>query len=422
MSSVKSLLVILISLFSLAETFGQVARSPFTTFGIGEPYGNSLINTQGMAGVGVSQPQFWHMNNQNPALLIYNSLTVFQAGIVGESRTIKQDTSSEKSVGGNMNYLVTAFPVKYNKWSTGLGLMPYTTVKYKLAYLGSVINSTDTVQVVEEGSGGLTQLYWSNGFRIYKGLLVGVKAAYIFGSNSNTYSNVLVRYNQPSNYNSTLEDKMYVQDVSFTAGVAYSVDSLFARKRYRVSFGATTTFGTNLKSRLRSELYRATGSGTTFDEDTLYTIKGQTYIPAAFTGGISLSRGTKWSIGTEFSYQDWKSFRTINSESETLGTGWRVAIGGELAPDQISEKLVKRIIYRAGVSLEQYPYKANNQNVNDLGINFGFSLPAGRSSLDMAFRYGKRGNLSDNLLQENYFRVSFGLTFNDQWFVRRRFD
>jgi hypothetical protein len=422
MSRVKSLVFVLFSLFSVAEVWGQAARSPFTTLGIGEPYGNALINTQGMAGVGVSQPQFWHMNNQNPALLIYNNLTVFQAGLLAENRTIRQDTASERSVGGNMNYLVTAFPIKYNKWSTGLGLMPYTTVKYKIAYLGDIVNSTDSTQVVEEGSGGLSQLYWSNGVRIFKGFSVGLKAAYIFGSSKNTYSNKLVNSNQPVNYNSTVEDKLYVQDLSFTGGVSYTIDSLFARNRYRLSFGATTTFGTNLKSRLRSELYRSTSNGTSLDQDTLFTIEGDTYIPPAFTGGISLSRGTKWSIGTEVSYQDWSTFRTINLETESLGTAWRVALGGELTPDAVSEKLLKRIVYRAGVSLEQYPYKANNNNVNDIGINFGFSLPAGRSSLDMAFRYGKRGNLSDNLLQENYFKIFFGITFNDQWFIRRPLD
>jgi hypothetical protein len=422
MSRVKSLIFVLISLFSVAEVWGQAARSPFTSVGIGEPYGNALINTQGMAGVGVSQPQYFYMNNQNPALLVYNSLTVFQAGLIAESRTIRQDSASERSVGGNMNYLVTAFPVKYNRWSTGLGLMPYSTVKYKIAYIGDIVNSSDSTEVVEEGSGGLTQLYWSNGVRLHKGLAIGLKMAYIFGSTENRYSNKLVQSNQPVNYTSTVADRLYVQDLSLTGGISYSIDSLFARQRYRLSFGATTTFGTNLKSRLRSEMYRSISTNAPFDKDTLFSVEGQTYVPPAFTGGISLSRGTKWSIGTEFSYQDWSTFKSITQDVSTLGTSMRFALGGELTPDQLSEKLLKRMIYRAGFSFEQYPYKANSKTVNDLGINFGFSLPAGRSSLDMAFRYGKRGSLSDNGLQENYFKIFFGITFNDQWFIRRRFD
>src|SRR3990170_4385517 len=102
---VRKYFFILASLFLAQQAQGQAARSPFTTFGIGEPYGNALVNTQGMGGIGVSQPQFWYLNNQNPALLVYNNLTVFEAGAMGESRTISSDTLSEKNISGNLNYL-----------------------------------------------------------------------------------------------------------------------------------------------------------------------------------------------------------------------------------------------------------------------------------------------------------------------------
>jgi hypothetical protein len=50
-------------------------------------------------------------------------------------------------------------------------------------------------------------------------------------------------------------------------------------------------------------------------------------------------------------------------------------------------------------------------------------LPVSRiSSLDLAFKAGKRGDLNKNSIEENYFKVYFGVTFNDQWFIRRRFD
>src|SRR5690349_22694772 len=125
MSRVKKYLFIFVCFLFVSESWGQAARSPFTTSNIGETYGSSLINAQGMAGVGVSQPQPWHLNNQNPALLVYNYWTVFQAGMLVESRTLSNDTASQRTTDGNMNYLVTAFPVKLNKWTTSLGLMPF---------------------------------------------------------------------------------------------------------------------------------------------------------------------------------------------------------------------------------------------------------------------------------------------------------
>jgi hypothetical protein len=72
--------------------------------------------------------------------------------------------------------------------------------------------------------------------------------------------------------------------------------------------------------------------------------------------------------------------------------------------------------------MDKNPFLVNGFPVKDLGINFGFSLPAGRSSLDLAFKYGKRGNKSENILEETYFKIYFGITFNDQWFIKRKFD
>jgi hypothetical protein len=97
----------------------------------------------------------------------------------------------------------------------------------------------------------------------------------------------------------------------------------------------------------------------------------------------------------------------------------------------LSPGYLKRVTYRVGLSYEQTPFQVDlNDNpdlydyraVKDVGINFGLSLPAGRSSLDLAFRYGKRGNKTDTLLAEDYFRIYFGITFNDTWFIKRKFD
>jgi hypothetical protein len=423
MSIVKKYVFLLSCILATATAWGQAARSPFTSLGIGESYGNALVNTQGMAGVGVSQPQFWYLNNQNPALLVYNTLTVFQAGMLIDSRKIRRDSVSEKSVGGNMNYLVTAFPIKPTRWTTSLGLMPYTSVKYKIQYTDVIKNSTDLVDVTEEGSGGLTQLYWSNGVRINKEIAVGVKAAYIFSSFIDTYQNRLASSTQPVNYTAAIQEKSYVKDFAFSLGVSYSKDSLLSQQKYRFSVGGVVDFGTNLNTRKTDRLLRTTIVGDTIESVILpSSTKGNIYIPPAFTAGVSLSRGARWTVGTEFSYQDWSTFKSVNKDDEGLGEAWRIALGAETTPDVLSEKFIKRTTYRAGVSMQQYPFMANGNTVKDIGINFGLSLPAGRSSLDLAFKYGKRGNKTDNILEENYFKIYFGITFNDQWFIKRKFD
>src|SRR5688572_12697705 len=172
MSVVKTCFFGIAVMLFAAKVWGQAAPSPFTDFGIGEAYGNSLINNQGAGGIGVAHPQIWYLNNQNPALLVFNPYTVFEVGMLYESRTVKADSLNEKNTGGNLNYLAVAFPIKMNKWSTAVGLMPYTNVNYSFKFPQDVRNDAgdvvDTVTAAQTGSGGLTQLYWSNGVRVSK--------------------------------------------------------------------------------------------------------------------------------------------------------------------------------------------------------------------------------------------------------------
>ncbi len=427
----KFLLVCLVSVASTGA-FGQAASSPINTFGIGEHYGNALIHNQGMAGVGIAAPQYWYSNNLNPALLVYNSTTIFSTGILYESRFIKGDTVNEKSTGGNLNYLTMVFPIRPKdvtkplRWTTSIGIQPFTKVKYKLIYNEPVVGATvGTAEVSQKGSGGLTQFFWSNGYRIKKGFSVGLRASYIFGSFTNQYSNTLLGVPQPAYYTVSVSEKNSVSDFNFEAGFAYVKDSVLNGK-YRFTVGGTYGFNSNLNTRRKIIFSRldATNPDKVLDSVTLRQNKGEISIPQDIGIGVSLAKGQYWLIGMDFKHQDWTTFRSVDAEdAEGLTKSWKASIGGEFTPDPYSvDNFVKRMTYRAGASFEKTPYLINNNPVNDFGINFGLSVPTGRSSLDLAFRVGKRGNKSENVLEENYFKVYFGLTLNDQWFVKRKFD
>ncbi len=433
MCSRKKFFFLLIFIALSSTAFGQAATTPFSTFGIGEPYGNALIQSQGMGGIGVSQPQFYSINNQNPALLVFNYYTSFQAGALIESRTIKSDSISQKGVSGNLNYLVTAFPVKPGKWTTSVGLMPYTNVNYKLSYQEPVIDNTtglpiDTAGVVERGDGGLTQFYWSNGVRIHEDFSIGLKATYLFGSVNRDYSNVLAVENQPSLFIVGVKEQTYVKDFMFTGGLSFSKDSLL-KDNFRFSAGLVYSFATKLNADKTTVLQRRNFTGTPITSDTLIAYGGNFNIPSSLTMGVSLGKGSRWTVGTEFLVQDWSQFKNIDKKRENLDKIWRVSVGGEFTPDALSSNYLKRINYRVGMSYEKNPFLIEKQvdsgvfnSVKDIGINFGFSLPAGFSSLDWGVRIGKRGNKAETILEETYYKIYFGITFNDRWFIKRKFD
>lgn len=419
----------LISSCVSSEVLGQAASSPFSTFGIGEHYGSAFVNSQGMAGVGIGTPQAWFINSQNPALLAYNSTTIFQAGIVGEFKSIKSDALSQRTSAGNLNYLAMAFPIrprnptKPRRWTTSVGLMPYSNVDYLFKYNDGIEGSTNTITVNEKGSGGLSKLYWSNGVRITKNIAVGIQGAYLFGSIVNEYTNQLDQTNQVVPYVISISERTYVKDFNFTAGVSFLKDSIFG-DNHQFSAGIVYALNSHLNGTKTTKFSRLDLSENVIDSLTLASAKGNLFIPAELGVGFSYSRGINWNIGADFRYQDWSNFKSLDAEDEeNLVTAWRLAVGGELTPDPFAvDGFFKKVTYRAGLSMEKMPFLANNKQVNDFGINFGFSVPTGRSSIDLAFKVGKRGNKSENILEESYFKVYFGLTFNDQWFIRRKFD
>lgn len=417
----------LLAAFTLAlSSFGQVSKSPFSLYGIGDLYGTGLAQNQGMGGLGISNPSSWYINNQNPALLVFNYVTSVQAGLILENRTVSDGVNSVKNANGNLNYLTMAFPVKPGKWTTSIGLMPYSSVNYKLSSLQPVNgSSSSTVLSQETGSGGINQFYWSNGVRLHKNISVGAKASYLFSSIITEDINELNQTdNRPVIFYPSIYERNYVRDFAFSGGFSYHKDSLF-KKNYRLNVGVVYDVQSTLSTKNTVRIERRSITGVIVDSTTtINNVPSTIVLPQSYGAGISFGRVNHWVAGADVTFLDYNQFRGFNGNIPPTTMGMRSAIGFEVTPDPSSiGNYLKRMTYRTGVSYDRYPYLVNGKEVKDFGINFGVSLPVGRlSTIDLSLKVGKRGHLSENRIDENYFKLYFGMTFNDQWFIKRKFD
>lgn len=334
-------MVFCLVLLAGSNVFAQGTKSPYSSFGIGESYGSALVHNQGMSGLGLSQPQFWYINNQNPALLVYNSFTVFGLGLVGEQRQISSNTDSETVQGGTLNYLAIAFPIKYGKITTSLGLTPYTNINYKVIYDEPIIGSQETATVVEAGNSGLTQLYWSTGFRVHKDMALGIKASYLFGSVNNVYEAVIQDDEQQVPFITGIQENTYAKGITLGTGFSYSKDSLF-NKNYRFSVGATYDVKGNINADLETELYKLSSfNGDTLSSNRIRNQSGKLRLPTALGVGVSFGKDRKWNIGIDYYQQDWSNFRSLNEDESGLDTSWKLTAGGEFTPDYTSCLILK---------------------------------------------------------------------------------
>lgn len=422
MSLIRLVVLLVFAFASPAIVMGQAARSPFSSYGLGEQYGTALAQAQGMGGVGYSNPQFLYINNQNPALLVYNRLTTFQAGIIGEKRNQSSDSVDERSGSGNPNYLALAVPVISGWWTTSFGLMPYTRLNYLLNYRDPVSGSSGTVEVLEQGSGGINQFYWSNGVSINRSVSVGLKAAYLFSSTESLYGSFLV--DNPVAISARINDRTFISDFVFTPAISIHLDSV-GKKNHHLNIGIVYDLKTNLNTKFNRRIERWNAVALVDSTTVISNQPGTITMPGNLMVGISFSPYPyKLMAAVDASYADYSQYRNLEGTNQYQSNSWRVAGGVEYTPDRTSlGNYLKRMTYRTGLSLENYPFLANGNMVKDFGITFGVSLPVNRiSSLDLAVKWGKKGDKATNAIEENYFKIYFGITFNDQWFIKRRFD
>jgi hypothetical protein len=421
----ETLPLIIIFLFAALGAHGQVASSPFSEFGIGNLQGAGNVQNQGMGGIGISNGSPWYINSVNPALLVNNHVTVFQAGMQFEKKTLSDGSNSQRFQNGNLNYLMLAFPVKANKWTTSIGLTPYSNVNYNFSYQDYAAGSYQLVTYQQSGKGGINQFYWANGVVLNKYLSVGVKTTYLFGSvvSQNSASN-------PISYTSgSLRTTDAVGGLNFGGGLSFHMDSLL-KKNYKLSIGLIGSLGSNLGLQHQSKFVSNLASGSPLDSVTSNKQYGKMRLPRTFGAGISFGKADHWTAGFDFNYLDYRSFeyQTNDGTHQYLGTptiGYRSGFGFEIMPKpEDFTNYLNRITYRIGATYERSPFMVNGNLLNDIGGTFGFSLPVSQiSTLDLGIKIGKRGVVSQNLIEENYFRIYFGITFNDRlWFIKRKFE
>ena len=113
-------------------------------------------------------------------------------------------------------------------------------------------------------------------------------------------------------------------------------------------------------------------------------VSGNVFIPAKLGYGVTYEKINKFAVGVEAQFQDFSSFRAFNASSPSgnMGKAFKFSLGGQYIPNAFSlESLLSRSTIRAGIEYERLPFQVNQKNVDDIGINFGTSIPIYSMSL-----------------------------------------
>jgi len=402
--------------------------SPYSFYGVGDVKFKGTVENRSMGGLGIL-PDSIHLNLQNPASYSALKFTTFTVG--GTTSNTKLKTTNAEDKAGRTTFDYIAVALAFKKLGVSFGLMPQTAVGYRVK--DSVQGSADNLYRRREfqGSGGLNRVYAGAAYKINDKLSIGADFQYYFGD-IETRSVVSVSSGTgglATQYRSREINTSDYSGVGFNVGAIYQT---LINKKYSWVASATYSPETTLKNSTVRNIAAITvsSSGTEIvnDEVNLNISNDNVKLPSKIAVGTGLGEARKWFAGVEYTYQESnKLSNRFDVSGSQFENSHKVAVGGYYIPKYMSyTSYLSRITYRAGLKYEKTGLVIANQSINDYGVSFGFGLPLsgtiGGSNLNIGAELGKRGTTSANLVQENYFNVFVGISLNDRWFVKRKYE
>jgi len=410
-------IIITLSAFSLAQ---QTSSSPYSYFGIGETKFKGTIEQKAMAGLGIL-PDSLDLNLLNPAS--YSSLkrTVISVSGGTNINKITSDNQGTTAQRTSLDYL--AFGIPIGKFGTSFGLNPQTAVGYR----NETTTQNQNISSLHKynGEGGSNRVFFGGAYKFTSNFSFGLDVNYYFG-NIDTQSRT---YLSDTQFGTGIFNRLGLSGFGFNFGAIYKNNiknkydlytSVFYGPSYNLDYRKNLRFAT-ISETNQTEIM---DSWTDLPEE-----KRSIKMPSKFSLGLGLVKIHKWSIGAEYSYTEKSTidvpiFGNLSNYQNT--DAFRFSLGGYYTPRYNSfTNYLHRITYRLGLRYEHLGLKINNQDIKDLAISSGFSLPIGNnglSDLAFSFEYGQKGTKSSGLVQENYFNINVGLTITDLWFRRYLFD
>ena len=412
-------------------------QSPYSRYGVGNIKSMALPQFKAMGGISTavfSPTGYSNINMMNPASYAGITLATVDIGATGSFNNLKRNGESETSFNSTLSHIALAFPITPRS-AISFGLLPYSELGYRFVNSSTLTAPGSTaaqdVNYIYGGEGGLNKAYFGYGFQLGKHLRLGANVEYMFGNLLQTRSTELV--DQTNAINSRIETKNTVGGLSYSYGAQYNIP-LDSKTSLTFGYSGSSSSSVNsTKSFVVTQYLKDPATGNELSAmDTLVNTqnaKTKLQLPLLHNFGFSIQKYNKWLIGADYRTGKWSDL-SIGGENQQLQDTYGFSVGGQITPDINSiGSYFNRVDYRLGFTYDKTYVKLNDQDIKQMAVTFGFGFPLASSQTRSAFykmnfttELGRRGALTNGLLQENYINLHLGFTLNDRWFRRFKFD
>lgn len=417
----QTLCALLLTIFTGVAIAQNNTNSPYTRYGFGELSDQSFGNSKAMGGIAFGLRDGMQINPLNPAsYTAIDSLTfLFEGGVSLQNVNLNSNGVKMNAKNSSFDYLAMQFRLA-PFMAMSIGLLPYSSVGYTVSD-SQTTNNNLVYNRSFTGDGGLHQLYAGLGVKLLKNLSVGVNASYFWGDI--TRSRTVLYPNTASSDPYIQQTTVSISDYKLDFGAQYTQNF---SKKHSMTFGAVFT----PKHKLNNDVNVITQASVNTNQDLDATLE----LPTSFGFGVTYNYNKQLTVGADYSLQQWSKVKsgvtttdaTIREDfNETYAYSDRskISVGGEYIPNAIGRSYFARVKYRLGGYYTTPYYKIGGEKVaQEYGVTAGFGIPVprSRSILSISGQFVRVKGLETNMVNENIFRVSIGLTINENWFFKRR--
>lgn len=427
--------LILSPFFTQAQTSGIGApmdppkstkqNSPYSMYGVGDWINNNHALDKGMGGAGISKTDKGTINFQNPAAVVFLENTTLDFAIGGNHKNFNIDGTRYSTGSTNLEYLGLGLPLNKH-----LGLQFSFQPVTHMYYFAQEQHNTTALgnhNISYIGEGGLNQAKITLAGQ-WKGLALGVDLGYLFG-NFQKAKNL-----QSSDANTSFVNSAFIQNEQIK-GLQWGLGAIYHLEMDNHSFlniGLTAQLKQDFKVDLEEYSISSTIMGEqmildTLKNDILYN--GSMSLPTSVGIGVTYGKKDFWSIMLDGNYTNWSEFSNLNNRRAIADQAVGIRLGGQLSPSKDRDKLsyFHLMEYRLGLFYQQDYLSIDNGQFQTIGAGIGVSLPIRRNynyfaKVHLALDAGQRKSNIGTLGYENFINFTVGVSLNDIWFIRPKYD
>jgi hypothetical protein len=425
MKVIKNYSQILLFVLSTSFVVSQTnTGSPYSLNELGEINFLGNVSNLSMGGIDSAIDSI-EFNINNPSSLAKLKTTNYLIGTFYKSTGISNVNSTDNINTANINYIAVGIPTK--RFGFGFGVLPYSSVGFNLQSTDEYNTANSINSRLFGAEGNINRAFVSIGLPLLKYLSLGASANYNFGKFNYEKFNLIENVNYGIFSNSSSEISGFTYNFSSNLSIPLKNDFKLNLVYSYYPDGDLDSF--NIES-----LYTSNTSSITLESlgdfvDVDLNSRGlentKLPVPKKSIYSLGLEKKNSWFIG--FQYESKLSSNFENVFLDTQNVSYRdansLSIGGYIIPDSSSlTSYWKRVKYRFGVKNEKKSIIVNNLPINHFSLNLGLGLPiAGLSKANLGLEIGKVGD-NNSLVKENYFALRLGLSLNDVWFIKRKYN